>query len=80
VVPYFEFVWTDEIVEHLAEHGVNQQEFEQVVSNPDRVGLSRSTGRPCCWGETTEGRQLFCVYEYLDDMTIIPVTAYSVSD
>ena len=79
-MPYFEFVWTEEIVEHLAEHGVNQQEFEHVVSNPDRVGLSRSTGRPCCWGETTEGRQLFCVYEYLDDMTIIPVTAYSVSD
>ncbi len=79
-MPYFEFVWTDEIVQHLAEHGVNQQEFEQVVSNPDRVGLSRSTGRPCCWGETMEGRPLFCVYEYLDDMTIIPVTAYRVLD
>ena len=77
---HFEFVWTDEIVEHIVEHGVNQQEFEQTVSNPDRVGVSRSTGRPCCWGETAEGRHLFCVYEYLDHMTIIPVTAYSVSD
>ncbi len=47
-MPYFEFVWTDEIVDHLAEHGVNQQDFEEVVSNPHRVGMSRSTGRPCC--------------------------------
>jgi hypothetical protein len=79
-MPYFEFLWTDEIVDHLAEHGVTQQEFEQVVSNPDRVGLSRSTGRPCCWGETADGRRLFCVYEHLDDLTLIPVTAYDTSD
>ncbi len=73
-------MWTDEILEHLAEHGVSQREFEQVVSNPNRIGSSRSSGRPCCWGETAKGRELFCVYEYLDDMTVIPVTAYSVSD
>lgn len=79
-MPYFEFVWTDEIVNHLTEHGVNQQEFEEVVSNPDRIGLSRSTGHPVCWGETAEGRRLFCVYDHLDDMTIIPVTAYDVSE
>jgi hypothetical protein len=79
-MPYFDFVWTDEIVDHLAEQGVNQREFEEVVSNPDRVGLSRSTGRPCCWGETADGRWLVCVYEHLDDITIIPVTAYDVSD
>ena len=30
------------------------------------------------WGETADGRQLFCVYEYLDDLTILPVTAYQV--
>jgi hypothetical protein len=35
-------------------------------------------GRPYCWGETADGRQLFCVYEFLDDITIIPVTAYEV--
>jgi hypothetical protein len=78
-VPYFEFVWTDEIINHLAEHDVNREEFEEVVSNPDRVGVSRSTGRPCCWGQTAKGRTLFCVYEFLDDLTIIPVTAYEVS-
>lgn len=73
---YFEFIWTDEIVEHLAEHGVGAGEFEFVVSHPTRRGISRSSGRPCCWGETREGRQLFCVYEQIEDDTVIPVTAY----
>ena len=79
-MPYFEFIWTDEIVEHLAEHGVGTDDFERVVSHPTRVGISRSSGRPCCWGETIDGRRLFCVYEQPDDGTIIPVTAYEVSD
>jgi hypothetical protein len=79
-MPYFEFFWTDEMVEHLAEHGVSREDFEEAVSNPTRVGVSRSSGRPCCWGDAVDGRHLFCVYEFLDDMTIIPVTAYELSD
>jgi hypothetical protein len=79
-MPYYEFLWTEEIVDHLAEHGVTREAFEEVVSNPNRRGVSRSSGRPCCWGETADGLRLFCVYEYLDDFTIIPVTAYEVSD
>jgi hypothetical protein len=78
-MPYYDYVWTEEIVQHLAEHGVSRDDFEQVVSNPDRTGVSRSTGRPCCWGATADGRQLFCVYEFLDDLTIVPVTAYETS-
>lgn len=76
---YFQFLWTDEIVAHLSEHDVSRNEFESVVSRPERRGESRSTGRPCCWGETSDGRYLICVYEYLDELTIIPITAYEVS-
>jgi len=75
---YFEFLWTDDTVEHLAEHGVSPEEFEAVVNRPERRGESRSTGRPCCWGETPDGRYVICVYEYLDELTIIPFTAYEV--
>jgi hypothetical protein len=78
-MPYFEFVWTDEIIAHLAEHGVSTDDFEQAVSHPSRLSISRSSGRPCCWGNAVDGRQLFCVYEQLDEMTIIPVTAYEVA-
>ena len=40
---YFYFLWTDEIVEHLEEHGISPDEFEAVVSNPERRGVSNST-------------------------------------
>jgi len=76
---FFHFQWTDEIVAHLSEHDVSRDEFESVVNHPERRGESRSTGRPCCWGETPDGRYLLCVYEYLDQLTIIPITAYEVS-
>ena len=51
-------LWTDEIIEHLAEHDVAPEDFEQVVSAPDDVGASDSTGLPCAWGET--GRREIC--------------------
>ena len=79
-MPYYEFLWTDDIIAHLEEHGVSREDYEKVVSNPRRLSVSRSSGRPCCWGETADGRHLFCVYEFLDDMTIVPVTAYEVSE
>jgi len=73
---YYDFVWNDEIVAHLAEHGVSPQDFEAVVTNPDEIGQSQSTGRPCCWGETADGRALFCVFEKIGACTILPVTAF----
>lgn len=77
-MPYFQFRWTDEITAHLAEHGVSQEDFEDVVSRPERRGQSPSTSRPCCWGETADGRYLICVYEFLDELNIVPFTAYEV--
>jgi hypothetical protein len=75
-VPYYDFLWIDEIVEHLEQHGVSMADFERVVSHPDEIGESRSTGRPCCWGETADGRFLFCVFEKINPFTILPVTAF----
>jgi hypothetical protein len=79
-MPVFDFVWTDEIVEHLAEHAVSQDDFECVVCNPDSKGWSRSSGLPCAWGYTADGRYLIVVYEELDLMTVLPVTAYEVPE
>jgi uncharacterized DUF497 family protein len=75
-VPYYDFLWNDEIIEHLEQHGVSSDDFEYVVMHPDAIGESRSTGRPCCWGETADGRKLFCVFEKIDESTILPVTAF----
>jgi hypothetical protein len=77
-MPYFVFYWDGEIVEHLAANGISPEEFEAVVSQPERRHYSRSTGRPCCWGECQDGRYVLCVYEYIDELTILPVTAFEV--
>jgi hypothetical protein len=79
-MPYFFFTWTPEIIEHLAEHDVTPEEFEEVVSNPEYNDVSRSTGNPIAFGNTSEGRFLCCVYMRIDEDTIEPVTAYEVAD
>lgn len=45
-MPFYFFVWTGENEEHLADHGVTPKEFEEVVVQPDFVGVSRSFDRP----------------------------------
>ena len=68
-MPYFEILWTEEIIEHLAEHGISQDDFEYVVCNSSRTGESQSTGRPAAWGHTKDGRYLIAVFEEIDEVT-----------
>ncbi len=77
---YFDFLWTDELVDHLAEHGISQDDFEHVVCDPYSKGYSRSSGLPTVWGHTADGRYMMAVYEALDETTILPVTAYEVPE
>jgi len=79
-MPYFEFIWTDRIVEHILQHGISPDDFEQVVCDPDSRGFSRSTGLPAAWGYTADGRYIMAVYEELDEVTILPVTACEVPE
>jgi len=79
-MPYYFFVWTREIIEHLAEHDVTPEEFEEVVSAPDSEDRSRSTGNLLAFGETSAGRFLCCVFKRFDGDMIEPVTAYDVGD
>lgn len=75
---FFFFHWDDEIIEHLAQHGVTREEFAEVVQSPDERGTSRSTGRPTATGVTSTSKTLFCVYEMIDADTVLPVRAYEV--
>ncbi len=75
---YFRFQWTDEIIDHLAQHGISQQDFEDVVCDPDKRGQSRSSGHPAAWGYTRDGRYVIAVYEEIDEITVLPVTAFEV--
>jgi len=77
---YYEFHWNEEVVQHVAEHGISQDDFEHVVCNPFSKGFSRSSGLPAAWGYTADGRYIMAVYEELDEVTLLPVTAYEVPE
>ena len=77
---YFDFIWTEDIIAHLAEHDVTPDDFEDVVCNPFRLDVSDSSDRPCAFGYTSDGRYIIAVYEQLDDSTVIPVTGYEVPE
>ncbi len=64
----------------MAEHGVTPDEFEEVVCDPDEVDQSRSSERSIAFGEASTGKYLACVYELIDEATVLPVTAYEVED
>ena len=43
-------------------------------------GMSRSSGRPCLFGYTSDDRYIVVIYEEIDYDTVIPVTAYEVRE
>ena len=78
-MPFYQFLWTPEIIDHIEQHGVTIDEFEEIVTNPDEITISRGSGRPAAEGFSSTGKYLFCVYELMEDgMTVIPVTAYEI--
>lgn len=79
-MPYFDFIWTDDIIDHITRHGIPQDDFEHVVCNPESKGFSRSSGLSAVWGHTPDARYSIAVYEEIDEITILPVTAYEVPE
>ncbi len=67
-------------VQHIAEHGLDLEDVEEVLENPTARGRSASTDRPCVWGYTIEGIYIIVVYESIDDDTVRVVTAYEVPE
>ena len=63
---------------HCVEHGVTKEEVEEVLQKPCDVDISRSSGRPVMFGDTTTGRRLMVVYETVERDTVYPITAYEV--
>jgi hypothetical protein len=62
-MPFFFFLWDGDRIDHLAEHGVEPEDFEAIVQRPDRQGVSKSSGRPVAYGYAADGRYLKCLYE-----------------
>jgi uncharacterized DUF497 family protein len=65
-------------VEHVEEHDLTTDEVEHVLANFDSAGVSQSSGRPCVFGYTPDGRYIIVIYEEVDEDTVVPVTAYEI--
>jgi hypothetical protein len=82
--PQFEaIIWDldddpDGNAQHCADHGVTKGEVEEALENAMDVDISRSSGRPVVFGDTSAGRHLMVVYENIDASTVYPITAYEV--
>jgi len=83
-MPSFSLIWDldddpDGNIAHCAEHGVTQEEVEEVFENAIDSDMSRSSGRPMIFGDRSTGKHLAVVYEEIDSDTVYPITAYEVS-
>ncbi len=80
---WFDYLWLEGIegnIEHIAEHDVAPEDVEYVIENFEEERASQSSGRPMRFGYTPDGRYIAVVFEWIDDVTVYPVTAYEVED
>jgi uncharacterized DUF497 family protein len=84
-MPWLDILWDwnnpDGNVAHIAEHGVTPEEVRQVLEAPATIPRpSRSQpSRTVVAGFTRTGRYLVVVFEQVDSMTVLPVTAFEPS-
>jgi hypothetical protein len=80
---WFDYLWLegeDGNIEHIAEHNLTPDDIEYVMENFIAERTSRSSGRPMRFGFAPDGRYVAVVFEWMDDVTVYPVTAYEVED
>jgi uncharacterized DUF497 family protein len=78
-----QIIWNDEPDGNgapIEEHGLTVGDAEYVLANPESEEVSRSSGLPCVFGTTPDGRFIIVVFELIDEDTIYPVTAYDVPE
>jgi len=79
-MPFWFFVWNDAIEDYIGQHDITPDEFETVVMDPDKIEASRSSDRLIAFGSTDTGRYIAAVFEFIDESTVLPVTAYEIED
>ena len=73
-----ELIWPADRVDHIARHGIEPEEVEEVCFDRPLVQRAKSGGKnPVLYvlGETLSGRHLFCVIIRFPDGKGFPVTA-----
>jgi hypothetical protein len=67
-------------VEHIDEHDLTPTDVEFVLKRARKETISKSSGRSCVFGYTPDDEYIIVVFEWLDEDTILPVTAYEVPE
>ena len=67
-------------VQHVAEHGLTPEDVEDVLFGIQELDTSRSSGSPIAFGFTSGGEYICVVFEWVDDETVYPVTAYPLEE
>jgi uncharacterized DUF497 family protein len=77
-MPISQVLWPQERVDHIGQHGVRPEEFEEVCFGASLVLRAKATGpNPVYYvlGETEAGRALFCVVIEFPGGRGYPITA-----
>jgi uncharacterized DUF497 family protein len=77
-----EFIWSQDRVNHIARHGVQPEEVEEVCFGRSLVQRAKSSGKNPLYyvlGQTSSGRHLFCVVIQFPGGEGFPVTARSMT-
>jgi hypothetical protein len=65
-------------VEHIEQHGLTIDDIEYALEYFDRQAVSRSSGRPMVFAWLPDGRRIAVAFDWIDDDTVYPVTAFEV--
>jgi len=78
-----ELIWPDDRVDHIAQHGVEPEEVEEVCFGRPHVLRTKATGKSPAYyvlGQSEAGRYLFCLVLQFPDGRGYPVTARPMTD
>jgi hypothetical protein len=67
-------------VRHIGEHGLAPEDVEDVLFGVHELDTSRSSGNPIAFGFTSDRRYVCVVFEWVDDETVYPLTAYPLDE
>jgi len=77
------FIWTEDQIEHIARHGIQSDEVEEVCFGKALVQRTKSSGKNPVYyvlGQSLSGRYLFCVVIQFPEGKGFPVTARVMTD
>ena len=79
-MPYLDVLWNDEPggnADKIAQHGLTKDDVIDVFDDPRVKTRSRSSGLPLWKGYTRDGRLVTVVFEWIDQVSVMPITAFS---